>query len=116
MEFGKGLGGFTEIFQQAGRLREEVKRIQEGMATKTVEGTAGGGMVKVTANGRQEILSVDIDPEAMKLNDREMLQDLVRAAVNQALKASQELMTDEMKKLTGGFGLGSLASLFKGMV
>ena len=108
MDWKGGLGG---ILQQAGKMREEVSRIQETMGKKTVEASAGAGMVKVVANGKQQILSVTIDPEILKLNDRQMLQDLVVAGVNQAIKASQELMNEEMKSLAGG--LGPLANLFK---
>lgn len=105
-------GGLGDLLSQAQKMKEEVQRVQETAAHQTVEGSAGGGMVKVTANGKQEILSVSIDPEVLKLGDREMLQDLVRAAVNEALKNSQHVMSDEMGKLMSG--LGPLASMLKG--
>lgn len=108
MDWKGGLGG---ILQQAGKMREQVSQLQETMGKKTVEGSAGAGMVKVVANGKQQILSITLDPEVMKMNDRQMLQDLIVAGVNQAIKASQELMNDEMKSLAGG--LGPLANLFK---
>ncbi len=113
MDF-KGFGGITELFQQASKIREEVKRVQDSMGLKTVEASSGGGMVKVVANGKQEIVSIELDPEMMKMGDKQMLQDLVKAGVNQAIKASQEMVAEEMKKLTGGLGLGSLMSMFKG--
>ncbi len=103
-------GGFTEILQQASRFKEEIQKIQEGAAQKSVEGSAGGGMVKVTVNGKQQVLSVSIDPEVLKFNDANMLQDLIVAAVNQAMKASQEMVSEEMGKLTAS--LGPLAALF----
>lgn len=101
-----------ELLQQAQKMRGEVQRIQMEVSKKTIEATAGGGMVKVTANGQQEILSIVIDPEVLKMNDREMLQDLVRAGVNQAIETSKQMMADEMEKLTAGFG--PLASMFTG--
>jgi len=102
----KGLG---DLLEQAQKMRGEVQRIQESLAKMTVEARAGGGMIKVVANGKQQIVSVTIDPEVLKMNDIQMLQDLITAGVNQALKASQDLMTAEMSKLTAG--LGPLASL-----
>lgn len=99
-----------DILKQAQRMKEEMERIQGEMAKKTVEATAGGGMVKVVANGRQQILSVSIDPEVLKMGDREMLQDLVVAGVNQALKSAQEMAAQEISQLTAG--LGPLAGLF----
>lgn len=109
MDFKGGLGG---VFQQAMKMREDMQRIQESLGHKTVEATAGGGMVKVVANGKLEIVSVTLDPEIVKLADRDMLQDLVRAGVNLALKSAQEMATTEMKALTAN--LGPLASLFGG--
>jgi len=104
-----GLGGLGDLVMQAQKMREDMKRIQETMAAKTVEASVGGGMVKVVANGKQQILSVTIEPEVLKMNDREMLQDLVKAGVNEAIKSSQTLMSEEMGKLAGG--LGPLASM-----
>lgn len=86
-------------------MQERVKKLQEEAGSKTIEATAGGGMVTVKANGRQEILSIKIDPSVVDPNDIEMLQDLITAAVNEALRKSQELMKDEMSKLTSGMGL-----------
>lgn len=105
-------GGLGDILSQAQKMKEDVRRVQESAVHQTVEGSAGGGMVKVTANGKQEILSVFIDLEMLKLGDREMLQDLVKAGVNEALRNSQTVMSDEMGKLMGG--LGPLASVLKG--
>lgn len=96
---------------QAQKMQKEMKRIQDEMATRTVEVSAGGGMVKVVCTGKQEIKSIEIDPEVLKMNDKAMLQDLVLAGVNQALKASQDLVQQEMGKLTAG--LGPLGAMFK---
>ena len=103
-------GGLGDLMQQAQKMREDAQRIQESLAKRTVEGTAGGGMVKVIANGKQQIVSVSIDPEVLKMNDRVMLQDLIAAGVNQALKAASDLMAQEMSQLTAG--LGPLAAMF----
>ena len=104
----KGIG---ELVKQAQKLQSQMAKVQEEMALKTVEGSAGGGMVTVIANGKQEIVSIKIDPEVIDPNDIEMLQDLVVAAANDALKKAQEMMTSEMSKLTGGLNL-NLPRLF----
>lgn len=106
-------GNLTDILAQAQKMRGEMQKIQETLGNRTVEVAAGAGMIKVVANGKQEILSVTIDPELLKMGDRAMLQDLVTAGVNQAIKASQAMVTEEMTKLTAG--LGPLASLLKGL-
>ena len=83
-------------------------KVQEEAAAKTVEASAGGGMVTVTANGAMQIEKVVIDPEVMKSEDREMLQDLLVAATNEALRKSKEMMAEEMKSITGGMGIPGL--------
>src|SRR4030042_701974 len=90
------------MMKQAQKLQAQMLRLQEEMAEKTVEGTAGGGMIKVIANGRQQILSIQIEKEVVDPDDVEMLQDLMVAAVNDALQKSQEMVSAEMNKLTGG--------------
>ena len=104
----KGIG---ELVKQAQKLQSQMAKVQEEMASKTVEGSAGGGMVTVIANGKQEVMSIKIDPEVVDPNDIEMLQDLVVAAANDALKKAQEMVTSEMSKLTGGLNL-NLPGLF----
>ncbi len=86
-------------------MQERVKKLQEEAAGKTVEAASGGGMVTVVANGRQEVLSIKIDPSVVDPSDIEMLQDLIAAAVNEALRKSQDLMKEEMGRLTTGMGL-----------
>lgn len=93
------------LMKQAQQMQERVKKLQEEAAGKTVEASSGGGMVTVVANGRQEVLSIKIDPSVVDPKDIEMLQDLVAAAVNEALRKSQDLMKEEMGKLTAGMGL-----------
>ena len=101
----KGLGN---MMKQAQKLQTQMLRLQEEMAEKTVEATAGGGMIKVVANGRQQILSIQIEKEVVDPDDVEMLQDLVLAAVNDALQKSQEMVSAEMNKLTGGLNIPGL--------
>lgn len=101
----KGMGN---MMKQAQKLQSKMLRIQEEMAEKTVEATAGGGMIRVTANGRQQILSIRIEKEVVDPDDVEMLQDLILAAVNDALTKSQEMITAEMSKLTGGLNIPGL--------
>jgi len=95
----KGMGN---LLKQAQQMQAKMAKIQEEVGARTVEASAGGGMVTVIANGKQEILSIAIEPQVVDPDDVEMLQDLVLAAVNQALRESQAMMTDEMSKLTGG--------------
>lgn len=98
----KGIG---ELVKQAQKLQAQMAKVQEEMAMKTVAGSAGGGMVTVVANGKQEIVSVKIDSEVVDPQDIEMLQDLFVAAANDALKKAQEMVASEMSKLTGGLNL-----------
>jgi len=95
----------NNLMKQAQQMQERVKKLQDEVGQKTVEASAGGGMVTVVANGRQEALSIKIDRSVVDPNDIEMLQDLVSAAVNEALRKSQELMKEEMGRLTAGMGL-----------
>ena len=101
----KNLGN---IMNQAKKIQDRLASVQEEMALKTIDGSAGGGMVTVTANGRQEIVSLKIEPEVVNPEDIEMLQDLVQAAVNDALRKSQEMVQQEMSKITGGLKIPGL--------
>ncbi len=100
--------GFGNILKQAQQIHSKITQLQEEMSGKTVEASSGGGMVHVVMNGRQEILSIRIDPEVVNKEDVEMLQDLISAAVNEAIRKSQEMMTEEMKKITGGLSVPGL--------
>ena len=93
------------MMKQAQKLQKKMMKTQEELAGKTVEATAGGGMVKVVATGGQTVQSIEIDKEVVDPEDVEMLQDLVLAAVNDALKKAQDMMSSEMSKLTGGMNL-----------
>ena len=97
--------GLGDIMKQAQKMKAEMDRLQAEVAAKTVEGSAGGGMVNVLANGKGELLSVKIDPEVIRSEDLEMLQDLVMAAANDALRKARELLAQEVSRLAGGLGL-----------
>ncbi len=101
--------GFGNMLKQAQEMHSKISKLQEEMAGKTVEATSGGGMVNVVINGKQEILSIRIDPEVVNKEDIEMLQDLITAAVNEAIRKSQEMMAEEMKKITGGLNIPGLS-------
>lgn len=104
----KGFGPLGNIVKQAQELQERLGQIQEQAAARTVETSAGGGMVRVVVSGRLEIVSLHIEPEVLKSGDVAMVQDLVIAAVNQGIRAAQEMMTEEMKKVTGGMKIPGL--------
>jgi DNA-binding YbaB/EbfC family protein len=90
------------ILKQAQQLQKQMEKLQEELATKRVEGTAGGGMVTVVVNGKQELIDVKIDPEVVNPDDVEILEDLVVAAANQAREKAQEMAKEEMSKIAGG--------------
>jgi DNA-binding YbaB/EbfC family protein len=110
----KGLGGLGNLvgmgnlMKQVQEMQGKLAEIEEELATMTVEGSAGGGMVSVVANGRQEIQSVAVDPELLNPQELDMLQDMIIAAANQALEASRELRLEKMSALTGGMKIPGL--------
>ena len=101
----KGMGN---MMKQAQKLQAKMLRLQDELAAKTVESAAGGGMVKVVANGKQQIVAIQIEKEVVDPDDVDMLQDLILAAVNDALTQSQEMVSTEMAKLTGGMSIPGL--------
>jgi nucleoid-associated protein EbfC len=101
-------GNMANIMKQAQAMQQQMAKIQEQAATKTVTGSAGGGMVTATANGAMELVSIVINPEAVKGGDVDMLQDLVMAASNDALRKARDMMADEMKSVTGGMNVPGL--------
>ena len=101
-------GNMSNIMKQAQAMQEQMAKVQEQAAAKTVSGTAGGGIVTVTANGAMQIVSVTLDSEVVKSGDVEMLQDLVVAACNDALRKAHEMMAEEMKSVTGGLKIPGL--------
>jgi DNA-binding YbaB/EbfC family protein len=101
-------GNMGNIMKQAQALQEQLAKVQEQAAAKTVQGSAGGGMVTVTANGGMQIVAVKIDPEVIKSGDVEMLQDLIVAAAGEALRKAKDMMAEEMKSITGGLNIPGL--------
>jgi len=101
-------GGLGDIMKQAQKMQQELLRIQEELATKTVEASSGGGMVTVVVNGRMELTSIKIEKDVVDPGDVEMLQDLVLAAVNEGIAKAQEMTKDEMAKVTGGLPIPGL--------
>ncbi len=97
--------GFGNMMKQLKKVQDRMNKLQEELATRTVEGSAGGSMVTAVVNGKQELVSLKIEKEVVDPDDIEMLQDLIVAAVNQGIKKSQDMMNEEMSKLTGGLGL-----------
>ncbi|MCK4397295.1 YbaB/EbfC family nucleoid-associated protein [candidate division WOR-3 bacterium] len=102
---------FQNLIKQAQEFQKKMKKMQDELKGKIVEATSGGGMVTVTANGRQEILSIKIEPEVVNPEDVEMLEDLILAAVNEAKRKSEELAQEEMKKITGGLNIPGLGDI-----
>jgi hypothetical protein len=100
------------IMKQAQKMQEKMAEIQQELGTRTCEASAGGGMVTATVNGNQELVSIKIDPSVVDPEDVDMLQDLISAAVNEGVRRSKQMMTDEMGKLTAGLGM-NLPGLFK---
>lgn len=98
----KNLG---DLMKKAQQMKANLDKVQAELAEKEVEASAGGGMVTATVTGNQELISLKIAPEAVDHDDLEMLEDLVRAAVNEAVKKSREMMSEEMAKITGGLPL-----------
>ena len=100
--------GMEEILRQAQQVQERLAKLQEELAGRTVEASAGGGMVSVIVNGRQEVVSVRIEKEVASPEELELLQDLVRGAMNEALSRSKRMVAEEMSKITGGMNLPGL--------
>jgi nucleoid-associated protein EbfC len=96
---------FGQLLTQAKKMQERFQKMQEEVAEKTVEGQAGGGMVSCVVNGRQELLALTISDEAWEEKDKELLEDLIRAALNDGLSKSRDMLQEEMAKITGGIQL-----------
>ncbi len=98
----------SNMLKQAQKMQEEMERVQSELEEKTVEAAAGGGVVKVVANGKKELLSVEISPEAVDPDDVETLQDLIMVAVNEAVKKADDMMAEGMGTITGGLNIPGL--------
>ena len=102
---GMGGGNMNNMIRQAQKMQQDMMKAQEELESKTYEAQAGGGVVSASVSGKKELLSVTIDPEAVDPDDVEMLQDLIVAAVNEALRKATEDAASQMSKLTGGLNL-----------
>jgi DNA-binding YbaB/EbfC family protein len=102
------LSSMGDLMKQAKLMQDKLTNLQAEVGARTVEASAGGGMVTAKVTGKLQVLSITIDPEILKSDDREMLQDLVAAAVNEAIRQAQAMMSDEMSKLTGGLRIPGL--------
>lgn len=103
----------SNIMQQAKAMQEKMAKIQEDLAKKTITGTAGGGMVSVTVNGQGDVLSMAIEKAVIDAEEAEMLQDLIVAATNDALRRAKELSKQELGQLTGGLNLPGLTNFMQ---
>ena len=103
-----GIPGMGNILKQAQEMQARMAKIQEELANKTVQGTAGGGMVQVTVNGQFNLTALKIEPAAINPEEKDMLEDLVLAAVNDGMRKARELASAEMAKLTGGLKIPGL--------
>ena len=107
---GMPMGGMNQMqmMKQAQKMQQDLLKMQQEMETKEYEATAGGGVITAVANGKHELLRVTIDPEAVEPEDVEMLQDMVVAAVNEAMRKADDDSAANMSRLTGGLNLGGL--------
>jgi DNA-binding YbaB/EbfC family protein len=104
----KGIGGMGNLLKQAQEMQARISKIQEELGQKTVEGSAGGGMVRVTVNGQLNLCAVKVDPTVINSEEKEMLEDLILAAVNDGMRKARELASAEMSKITGGLKIPGL--------
>jgi hypothetical protein len=108
MPTGMGGGNMNNMMKQVQKMQQDMAKLQEELEEREVEATAGGGAVKVVATGKKNILSIKIDPEVIDEDDIEMLEDLVLAAVNEAIVKAEEMVNSEMGKITGGMNIPGL--------
>ena len=108
----KGMPNMGKLMKQAQQLQSKMAKMQEELGEKTVEASAGGGMIIAVANGRQELVSIQIEREVIDPDDAEMLQDLIMAAVNDALNRAKEMMNEEMGKVTQGMNIPGMPGMF----
>lgn len=108
MRFNPGGGSMNKMIKQAKQVQEQIIKMQEELKEREIETSAGGGAITVRVNGKQELLAIKISPEVVDPDDIEMLEDLVIAAVNEGIRQSQEMVSTEMAKITGGFNIPGL--------
>lgn len=102
----------SQVMQQAQQFQKRLAEVQDEMAGRQMTSTVGGGMVTVTVNGKNELLAIKIDPEVINPADPNMLQDLIAAGVNDAMRQAREAMQVEMRKVTGGLNIPGISGLF----
>jgi len=102
------IGGMGNLLKQAQEMQARMAKIQEELGHKTVQGSAGGGMVQVTVNGQFNLTAIQIEPSVIKAEEKEMLEDLILAAVNDGMRKARDMASAEMAKLTGGFKIPGL--------
>jgi DNA-binding YbaB/EbfC family protein len=105
----KGIGGMSNLLKQAQEMQSRMAKIQEELAQKTVDGSAGGGMVQVTVNGQLALTAIKIDPSVINSEEKEMLEDLVMAAINDGMRKARDMASSEMSKITGGLKIPGLS-------
>ena len=104
-------GNMGKMMQQIQKMQKDMEAMQEEVKDKTVEAQSGGGVVRATVNGAIELVELEIDPEAVDPEDTEMLRDLIIAAVNEGLRSAQDMVQEEMQKITGGLNLPNIPGL-----
>ena len=105
MKFNPGGGSMNQMLKQAKKVQEQIVQMQAELELREIEASAGGGAVTVRVNGKQDLLQIKIKPEAVDLDDIEMLEDLVMAAVNEGIRQAKEMVSAEMAKITGGLNI-----------
>jgi nucleoid-associated protein EbfC len=105
----KGIGGMGNLLKQAQEMQSRMAKIQEELAQKTVDGSAGGGMIRVTVNGQLALTAIKIDPSVINTEEKEMLEDLIMAAINDGMRKARDMASTEMSKITGGLKIPGLS-------
>ena len=100
-----GFGNMKNMMKQAQKMQQDMERVQKELEEKDVEATSGGGIVRVVVSGKLEMKKIEINPEAIDPEDKEILEDMILGAVNEGLRKAQDLAASEMKKVTGGLSL-----------
>lgn len=108
MIFNPGGGSMSKMMKQAKKVQEKIAKMQEELEKREIEASAGGGAVSVVVNGKQQLVQIKIKPEAVDPDDVEMLEDLITAAINEGIKKSQDMVSEEMAKITGGLNIPGL--------
>ncbi|MGR6837244.1 YbaB/EbfC family nucleoid-associated protein [Syntrophomonas erecta] len=108
MKFNPGMGGMNKMIKEAKKVQEQIAKMQAELEERVVEASSGGGAVQVKVSGKQELISIKINPEAIDPDDVEMLEDMVMAAVNEGIRKSQEMVSTEMSRITGGLNIPGL--------